>query len=47
MGKVIGFGSSATVHMATYRPLSKIVSVKVIDLDQFERNQIDELRKEL
>ncbi|KAG5457286.1 MAG: kinase-like domain-containing protein, partial [Olpidium bornovanus] len=41
---IIGFGGSAVVHIAAYRPLSKNVAVKVIDLDRFERNQIDELR---
>ncbi|KAI3638882.1 hypothetical protein MIR68_003380 [Amoeboaphelidium protococcarum] len=45
--KVIGFGSSASVHVAVYKPLNKQVAIKVIELDQFERNQIDELRKEL
>ena len=48
LGKVIGFGSSAIVYVATYRPVpGKPLAIKVIDLDQFERNQIDELRKEL
>ncbi|KAI8607478.1 kinase-like domain-containing protein, partial [Chytriomyces sp. MP71] len=42
-----GYGSSATVYIAKYLPLNKIVAVKVIDLDMFERNQIDELRREI
>ncbi|KAG0244868.1 hypothetical protein BGX31_008411 [Mortierella sp. GBA43] len=42
----IGYGSSAVVYDAFYRPLNKRVAVKVIDLDMFERNQIDELRRE-
>lgn len=41
---VIGFGSSATVYVALYKPLNQNVAVKMIDLDQFERNQIEELR---
>lgn len=39
-----GHGSSAIVYIATYKPLDKQVAFKVIDLDMFERNQIDELR---
>ncbi|KAJ3018793.1 UNVERIFIED_CONTAM: hypothetical protein HDU68_010985, partial [Siphonaria sp. JEL0065] len=35
------------VYIAKYKPLNKIVAVKVIDLDNFERNQIDELRREI
>ncbi|KAK9707713.1 hypothetical protein K7432_010032 [Basidiobolus ranarum] len=42
----IGFGSSAVVHMAIYKPLQRKVAMKMIDLDFFERNQIDELRRE-
>ncbi|KAJ3303343.1 hypothetical protein HDV03_003992 [Kappamyces sp. JEL0829] len=45
--QVIGQGSSAMVYLATYKPNGKPVSIKVIDLDMFERNQIDELRREL
>jgi serine/threonine protein kinase len=33
--------------LALYKPSQKLVSIKVIDLDMFERNQIDELRREL
>lgn len=40
----IGYGSSAVVYEAVYKPLKKRVAVKMIDLDMFERNQIDELR---
>ena len=47
LGKIIGFGSSAVVYVANYKPAGKTVSIKSIDLDQFERNQIEELRKEL
>ncbi|KAI8993156.1 kinase-like domain-containing protein [Pilobolus umbonatus] len=46
IGKPIGFGSSAVVFEAIYKPLNKKVAVKMIDLDMFERNQIDELRRE-
>ncbi|KAF9358161.1 hypothetical protein BGX26_002378 [Mortierella sp. AD094] len=42
----IGYGSSAVVYNAYYKPLNKRVAIKVIDLDMFERNQIDELRRE-
>ncbi|KAG0162772.1 hypothetical protein DFQ30_001319 [Apophysomyces sp. BC1015] len=44
---IIGCGSSAVVHSAIYLPLNKRVAVKVIDLDMFERNQIDELRTQI
>jgi len=47
LGAVIGFGSSAIVYMATYLPLNTDVAVKMIELDHFERNRIDELRKEI
>ncbi|KAF9930814.1 hypothetical protein BGZ67_005598 [Mortierella alpina] len=40
------YGSSAVVYNAYYKPLNKRVAIKVIDLDMFERNQIDELRRE-
>lgn len=43
----IGSGSSAVVYIAQYKPSAINVAIKVIELDQFERNQIDELRKEL
>ncbi|KAJ3354165.1 hypothetical protein HDU83_005771 [Entophlyctis luteolus] len=44
LGNPIGYGSSAIVYIAKYLPINKIVAVKVIELDMFERNQIDELR---
>lgn len=47
LGAVIGFGSSAIVYMANYSPLSTDVAIKMIELDHFERNRIDELRKEI
>ncbi|KAF7727154.1 hypothetical protein EC973_007929 [Apophysomyces ossiformis] len=40
----IGYGSSAVVYSAIYKPSNKRVAIKMIDLDMFERNQIDELR---
>ncbi|KAI8352899.1 kinase-like domain-containing protein [Blakeslea trispora] len=46
IGKPIGYGSSAVVYEAVYKPLKKRVAIKMIDLDMFERNQIDELRRE-
>ncbi|KAI8141504.1 kinase-like domain-containing protein [Fennellomyces sp. T-0311] len=42
----VGYGSSAVVYSAIYKPLKKQVAIKIIDLDMFERNQIDELRRE-
>ncbi|KAI9246389.1 kinase-like domain-containing protein [Helicostylum pulchrum] len=42
----IGYGSSAVVYKAIYKPRNTRVAVKMIDLDLFERNQIDELRRE-
>ncbi|CDH56007.1 kinase family protein [Lichtheimia corymbifera JMRC:FSU:9682] len=42
----IGYGSSAVVYSAVYTPLNLRVASKMIDLDKFERNQIDELRRE-
>ena len=47
LGRLIGFGSSATVHLSAHRPSNQPCAIKLIDLDQFERNQIDELRREL
>lgn len=44
MGQCIGQGSSALVYLGTHIPSGTTVSLKVIDLDMFERNQIDELR---
>ena len=44
MGPCIGQGSSALVFMAKHGRSQMDVSIKVIDLDMFERNQIDELR---
>ncbi|ORZ04369.1 kinase-like domain-containing protein, partial [Absidia repens] len=41
-----GYGSSAIVYGAVYLPMKKLVALKMIDLDMFERNQIDELRRE-
>ncbi|KAL1916532.1 uncharacterized protein VTP21DRAFT_5723 [Calcarisporiella thermophila] len=41
----IGRGATATVYYALYK--SKLpVALKILDLDRFQRNQIDELRKE-
>ncbi|CEP09111.1 hypothetical protein [Parasitella parasitica] len=44
--EAIGYGSSAIVYKAIYRPLERRMALKMIDLDKFERNQIDELRRE-
>lgn len=32
------------MYSAIYKPLNKRIAIKIIDLDLFERNQIDELR---
>ncbi|KAI8809933.1 kinase-like domain-containing protein [Cladochytrium replicatum] len=47
LGIAIGYGSSATVYIAKCLPMNKNVAIKMIDLDMFERNQIDELRREI
>ncbi|KAJ3134881.1 hypothetical protein HK101_004293 [Irineochytrium annulatum] len=47
LGVPIGYGSSAIVCIARYRPTGRQVAIKIIDLDMFERNQIDELRREI
>ena len=44
---VVGHGSSAIVYLADYKPSHEVLCIKQIDLDQFERNQIDELRREI
>lgn len=41
---LLGYGSSAIVYKAIYKPLNRRMALKMIDLDKFERNQIDELR---
>ncbi|ORZ21622.1 kinase-like domain-containing protein [Absidia repens] len=46
LGGIIGYGSSAAVYSALYIPRNVRVAIKMIDLDMFERNQIDELRRE-
>ncbi|KAJ3337906.1 hypothetical protein HDU93_000351 [Gonapodya sp. JEL0774] len=43
----IGYGSSAVVYKALYLPSVRDVAVKVIELDMFERGQIEELRREI
>lgn len=40
----LGYGSSAVVYNAIYKPKNMRIAIKMIDLDLFERNQIDELR---
>ncbi|KAJ3150758.1 hypothetical protein HDU86_006266 [Geranomyces michiganensis] len=47
IGEPIGYGSSAVVYIACYKPTNINVAIKMIDLDMFERNQIDELRREI
>lgn len=45
VGRKIGQGASAVVYLATYGQVE--VALKLIELDLFERNQIDELRREI
>ncbi|KAI9188653.1 hypothetical protein H9P43_000074 [Blastocladiella emersonii ATCC 22665] len=47
LGETIGIGASAHVVAATYLPTQRQLAVKVVDLDRFERCQIEELRKEI
>lgn len=47
LDEAIGYGSSAIVHLATYLPSQHQVAIKIIDLDRFEQNQIDTLRREI
>lgn len=47
VGPVIGFGSSAMVHSAQYRPTGQRVAIKMVDLDLFEGAQIEDLRREI
>ncbi|KAJ1972580.1 hypothetical protein H4R35_004596 [Dimargaris xerosporica] len=42
----VGYGSSAVVYKALHHPNQQVVAIKIIDLDAFERRQIDELRRE-
>jgi hypothetical protein len=42
--KEIGRGACASVWLAKYLPSNKKVALKIIDIDSFERNQIDEVR---
>ncbi|KAI8343645.1 kinase-like domain-containing protein [Chlamydoabsidia padenii] len=46
LGGIIGYGSSAVVYGAFDTVQNIHVAIKMIDLDLFERNQIDELRRE-
>ncbi|RKP27492.1 kinase-like domain-containing protein, partial [Syncephalis pseudoplumigaleata] len=43
----VGFGASAMVYSAIFKPDGRRVAVKMIDLDAFERTQIDQLRREI
>lgn len=47
LNETIGYGSSAVVHLATFLPRNIQVAIKIIDLDRFEKGQIDTLRKEI
>lgn len=44
---VVGYGATAQVAMAIFKPHNKKVAIKMIDIDKFERNQIDEVRREI
>ncbi len=43
----VGYGSSAIVYLAEYLPENKCVAIKIIELDRFEKCQIDALRREI
>ncbi|KNE62628.1 STE/STE20/FRAY protein kinase [Allomyces macrogynus ATCC 38327] len=45
--ETIGYGASAHVVLAKYKPTGRDLAIKIVDLDRFERCQIDELRKEI
>ncbi|KNE65680.1 STE/STE20/FRAY protein kinase [Allomyces macrogynus ATCC 38327] len=45
--ETIGYGASAHVVLAKYKPTGHNLAIKIVDLDRFERCQIDELRKEI
>jgi len=45
--EAIGYGSSAVVYFSTYLLTQTQVAIKIIDLDRFEKNQIDTLRREI
>ncbi len=47
VGPIIGWGSSAVVKLARFKPLNRMVAIKVVDMDLFERSQVDQLRNEL
>ncbi|KAI9284603.1 kinase-like domain-containing protein [Umbelopsis sp. AD052] len=44
---LIGYGATASVHLAHYVPRNEKVAIKMVDMDLFAPRQIDELRKEL
>jgi hypothetical protein len=44
IGTCIGQGSSACVYIAKHLETETQVAIKILELDMFERNQIDELR---
>ncbi|RKP08652.1 kinase-like domain-containing protein, partial [Thamnocephalis sphaerospora] len=44
---VAGYGASAVVHAAIFKLDGRKVAIKIIDLDAFERTQIDQLRREI
>ncbi|KAG2176914.1 hypothetical protein INT43_007568 [Umbelopsis isabellina] len=41
---LIGYGATATVHLARYLPTNEQVAIKMVDMDMFAPRQIDELR---
>ncbi len=44
---IIGQGASANVHMGRYIKMDKLVAIKQIHIEKFERHHIDELRNEI
>jgi serine/threonine-protein kinase OSR1/STK39 len=43
----IGSGSFATVHKAYCKPLNKLVAIKIIQLEQVNRDEFDNLQREV
>ncbi|KAL7748629.1 hypothetical protein RI367_006040 [Sorochytrium milnesiophthora] len=43
----IGYGATAKVVLAHFKPLQRDVAIKIVDLERYKRDQIDELRREI
>jgi len=50
IGPAIGYGSTALVRLAKFKPLDRMIAVKIVDMELFEgaaSSQMDQLRREL